>query len=51
MAPRVDLACEGALQELSKLMTEPPNKWSSPQIIPYIDEYDRPRGTLNLKVA
>ena len=44
-------ACEGALQEWSKLMIEPRNKWSNPWITPHTDEYDRARGTLNLKVA
>ena len=32
-------------------MIEPPNKWRNPLITSYTDEYDRPRGTMNLKVA
>ena len=41
----------GAGHEWSKLMIEPPNKWSNPLITPHTDEYDRQRGTMNLKVA
>ena len=36
-------ACEGALQEWSKLMIEPPNKLSTPLITPYTYKYYRPR--------
>ena len=32
-------------------MIEPSNKHSNPLITSYKDEYDRPRGTMNLKVA
>ena len=44
-------ARKGALQEWSKLMTEPSHKWSNPLITPYSDEFGRPRGTMNFEVA
>ena len=46
-----DEACKGALQEWSKLMTEPPRKLSNHLITQYNDEFGRPRGTINFEVA
>ena len=46
-----DEACKGALQEWSKLMTEPLRKLSNPLITQYNDEFGRPRGTINFEVA
>ena len=46
-----DEACKGALQEWSKLMTEPPCKCSNPCVSHCNDEFGNQRGTINVEVA